>query len=902
MTTRGRVSVLALLSASALAGVLAQPACARQDAALPDAFAAYLTGQYEGAIGGLRALARATNADARTHRTLVAALLETGEYAEAETAAREAAARPGLAAEMATTLGNALLARGRPDEAARAFQQAVDARASDAHTARLQLALLRMERGEREEALDAFDAFIDIYNDAATLSARDLIAVGDAVKHLGVRDPQLFHDAVKAYEEAIKADDGRIDGTSVAIEARLRLGELFLEKYQSTEAQSLFREVLAVNAQHPRALLGMARAKSFDGSDESLQFLEQSLAVNGASIPAHVFHARLLLELERYADALKAVERALAIDPASLDGLTAQAAVAELTGDERAFADIEQRVLSIHPGYADLYNTIADLAVRQRRYRRAVTLAAKAVALDSTSWWGWGILGVNQLRNSEIGPARASLEISFAGDPYNPWIKNTLDLLDTFGEYRAVTTERFEFMLHQSEADLLAPYITALADEAYTALSGRYGWTPDTRVRVELYPRHADFSVRTVGLAGLGALGVAFGNLLSMDSPFARDRGTFNWGTTLWHELTHTFTLGVTDFRVPRWLTEGLSVHEERRARPGWGDDVLVDFIVAWKRDQVLPVSRLNEGFVRPRFPAQVGLSYFQASLVVQMIEDENGFDAILAMLRGYRDRRTDEEEIIRDALKMDVEALDAHFVEWFEARYARQLDAIQPPPVRGDLPGQARRADAPRAVEPPPGDFFAQLQKAQSLLEENRPADARPYLERARALVPEYVGPGNPYRALAEIHRSEGRAREAAAQLEALTAINENEYDANVELATLLSSLDDAAGAARALERAIWISPYDPALHHTLADLYTRLSDRKGVVRARTAIVALNPVDRAKALYQLALAHFEAGDVAAARRVVLSALEAAPNFEKAQQLLLRLRAGGADAGSRGSA
>jgi Tfp pilus assembly protein PilF len=48
--------------------------------------------------------------------------------------------------------------------------------------------------------------------------------------------------------------------------------------------------------------------------------------------------------------------------------------------------------------------------------------------------------------------------------------------------------------------------------------------------------------------------------------------------------------------------------------------------------------------------------------------------------------------------------------------------------------------------------------------------------------------------------------------------------------------------------------------------------------------------VDRAEALYQLALAHHEAGDAAAARREVLNALEEAPNFEKAQTLLLTLR------------
>jgi len=74
------------------------------------------------------------------------------------------------------------------------------------------------------------------------------------------------------------------------------------------------------------------------------------------------------------------------------------------------------------------------------------------------------------------------------------------------------------------------------------------------------YRRHADFSVRTVGLAGLGALGVSFGSTLAMDAPSARPPGDFNWGSTAWHELTHAFTLGASGHRVPRWLSEGLSV------------------------------------------------------------------------------------------------------------------------------------------------------------------------------------------------------------------------------------------------------------------------------------------------------------------------------------------------------
>jgi Tfp pilus assembly protein PilF len=47
--------------------------------------------------------------------------------------------------------------------------------------------------------------------------------------------------------------------------------------------------------------------------------------------------------------------------------------------------------------------------------------------------------------------------------------------------------------------------------------------------------------------------------------------------------------------------------------------------------------------------------------------------------------------------------------------------------------------------------------------------------------------------------------------------------------------------------------------------------------------------VDRAEALYQLAVAYREAGNATAARKTLLRALEDAPNFEKAQTLLLTL-------------
>ena len=141
-----------------------------------------------------------------------------------------------------------------------------------------------------------------------------------------------------------------------------------------------------------------------------------------------------------------------------------------------------------------------------------------------------GALGLNALRVGRFDTARVHLERAFKRDPYHVWIKNTLDLLDTFGEYRETRTNRFHLIVHGREAALLSPYLLELLDEGYQKLAARYGYEPPTPIRLEVYRSHGDFSVRTVGLPGLGALGVSFGSVLAMHSPSARQVGEYNWG------------------------------------------------------------------------------------------------------------------------------------------------------------------------------------------------------------------------------------------------------------------------------------------------------------------------------------------------------------------------------------
>jgi tetratricopeptide (TPR) repeat protein len=76
------------------------------------------------------------------------------------------------------------------------------------------------------------------------------------------------------------------------------------------------------------------------------------------------------------------------------------------------------------------------------------------------------------------------------------------------------------------------------------------------------------------------------------------------------------------------------------------------------------------------------------------------------------------------------------------------------------------------------------------------------------------------------------------------------------------------------------------------MASLYKQVGDKAKVVRERRALVGLNPVDRAGAWYRLAIAQDEAGETRGAISSLLRALEDAPNYQLAQDLLLKLTGG----------
>ena len=657
------------------------------------------------------------------------------------------------------------------------------ARGPDTLVARARLGDLFALRGQRDEARREYERAVAAYTRSRRLSSRELAAVAASLEALGATDPARFRDALRVYDEAVAADSTNWD-------ARVSLGDLFLGRNNRPEAVTTYNGVIAAQPRHPRALLGRARVGLADGDGAALVLVRQALEFDPEFVDARVVLATSHLEGEAFDSADAEANRALAVNPVSLPALTVLAASRLLRGDTAGYEVHRKRVFEQNPSYADFYAQVAEVQARNRFYREAAGYAARGLALDSSSARVLTVLGMNELRMGRMIEGRRHLERAFALDPYSVWVKNTLDLLDATKNYREVKSPRFVFVVAPNEADLLAPYLTELAEIAYDTFAVRYGYRPPTPLRVEVYRRHADFSVRTVGLAGLGALGVSFGPVVAMDAPSARQRGEFNFGSTLWHELAHTFTLGVTDHRIPRWFSEGLSVFEEHRARSGWGQGLRLSFLAALKQDKLLPVSRLTDGFVRPTYPEQIGHAYYQASLVCEMIVETRSWQGIRAILDGYRAGGS-TDSVFRKALGASPEEFDRQFDTWLRQRLSKQVDAIG-----------GGEEDGP---------FQREMTAGVAFLRAGSKAEAAARFEKARELLPEYAEEDSPYANLAAIYLERGDTRAAADQLTRLTALAETHYDANVELAGLLEKLGDQAGATAALERAAWIDPARP-------------------------------------------------------------------------------------------
>jgi tetratricopeptide (TPR) repeat protein len=824
-------------------------------------------GDYDSAFKLLSARIASNSNDTVAQRALLRVYIETGRYPEAEAAAKRFLQKSADAGSVRHELAETLAITGRYTEAIAEFERG----AADP-SIKLESDLRRAEVldliGQEDRAKAIYESFVKYYTDNNPRSARELTLVARALVHL-----ERYQDANDMYRSAIEAD-------SDYLETQLGASELFTEKYAYSDAAIFLNDAFKINPNSARAYLDLARNKRLDGDAETA--LSRALAINPNFVEALALKAAIALEANQLEDASTDIEKALKINSRSLEAHSLKAALLYL--QDRDFEPEVAATLAIGPKYGGVYNTLSHYAAITRRTEQAAQFARRATEVAPRFWDAHLNLGMALLRLGQMDAGREAVEKAFKGDPFNVWAKNTLDLLDSMRDFRETKRGPFIIKASAQENDVLSPYAANLLEEAAAKLTVKYRFTPKGPIIIEIFQNHEDFAVRTLGIPGLGALGVCFGFVIAQDSPSAREAGEFNWGSTLWHEYTHVITLQMTDYRIPRWFSEGLSVYEERRARPGWGDDWNPLFVRAFTEKRWFKMADLDAGFQRPKSPQDVPIAYFQASQVCEFIAERFGFDAILRMLALYRDKAK-TPDVLQQVLKLSESDFDREFMAYIESKVRPLQQALNTP---SNVVASLTKEEVLKMLATQ--DTFAlRIRAAELLAADGDTQGAVTHYIRALELFPYVTGSGNPYESLAKLLEQKGDPAQAAKVLESLVKTDENNLEALKNIARIRLALGERQQALDALLASFYISPFDYKLHTQAGELSVELKDYAKALTEFQVVLALAPPNVAEANYNVASAYYALGRQPEAKRAVLRALEAAPRYEKAQELLLRI-------------
>ncbi|HYP13017.1 MAG TPA: tetratricopeptide repeat protein, partial [Bryobacteraceae bacterium] len=594
-----------------------------------------------------------------------------------------------------------------------------------------------------------------------------------------------YQDANSQFKLAVAAQPKNPD-------LRVRWGRLFLERFVINDAQKLFEEALEIKETHAPALLGMALIASEGFDQKAVEFANKALESDPKLVEAQELLAKLALEDNNIEGAIKEADKAIAMSPGALDAMAVRAAADRL--QLKPTTEWLDRILKLNPSYGQAYATVGHFLVLNRRYEEGIEAYRKALELDPSLHAARSELGINLMRLGEEKEAYEQLSKAFEAGHQDNATKNSLVLMDSYKNFLTFATPSTIVKVHKKEADLLKPYIERELQRAVSTYEKKYKMKLDRPVQVEVYPDHEDFAVRTLGMPGLGALGVAFGYVVAMDSPSGRRPGTFHWASTLWHELSHVYVLTATKHRVPRWFTEGMAVHEETATSPDWGDRLDPEAIRAIKDKKLLPVAELDRGFIRPKYPSQVIVSYFQAGRICDYIAKKWGYDKLLAMMHAFGEGKS-TPEVIESQLGVKPEDFDTEFLAALEAQTKKTVDGF------AEWRKKMKALDA----------------KVASGAHDDVIKDGRELID----LYPDFVEQGNAYEMVAKALEAKGDTAGATEVLKRYSTVGGRNPQLLMKLAAQQEAAGDKRGAIATLSRIIYIYPLEEALHKKLGDLY---------------------------------------------------------------------------------
>jgi len=669
------------------------------------------------------------------------------------------------------------------------------------------------------------------------------------------------------------------------VDAFLASADLALLKEDYALAAEELEKVLARTPDHPEIHFRLARAFFPSDVGRGEKHLERTLAQNPNHAGALLLRADHFIDAERYDACYETLDKVLAFNASHPQAWAYRAVLVHLAGDAAQEQVCRRRALCTWPDNPEVDHTIGRKLSEKYRFAEGAAYQRAALELDPDYLPAKMQLAQDLLRLGEEDEGWRLAEQVNREDGYNVLAHNLVTLHESIARFRTLERDGFIVRMDAREAAIYGRDVLDLLEEAKQVLGEKYQIRIDRPVIVEVFPQQKDFAIRTFGLpGGAGFLGVCFGRVITMNSPASKADNPTNWRAVLWHEFCHTVTLEKTRNRMPRWLSEGISVYEERQHNPAWGQAMNPRYREMILKGQLTPVSRLSGAFLNPASPLHLQFAYFESSLVVEYLVQEYGLTALLRILDDLGVGMPINDALARHA-GGSLAALDAEFAAFAQQRAA----ALAPGADWDDPPEIAEPGELAEWVEQHPNHITGLKQFAAVLIEQGDWQAAKKPLEQLVELFPTGIGPDSAYRRLARVHRELGEVERERRVLEELARQDADDLASYRRLIGLARAEQDWQAVARNAERMLAVDPLQREPHEQLAVAAERLGNYERAIRASRAALLLEPIDPAAAHLQLArLLHHEE-KLQAARRAALQALEEAPRYRAAHRLLLAI-------------
>ncbi|MBN72181.1 MAG: hypothetical protein CME32_23245 [Gimesia sp.] len=730
---------------------------------------------------------------------------------------------------------------------------------------------------------EAADAFLNSIHELASRSAwrytdaDSLVALGQASLQRGMDPGQVletfFDRAIQEYPDQRAA--------------WLASGNLALAKHDYALANETFTAGLKQVPKDPDLLFGLSQALARSDSQRAAVLAAEVLEINPRHIPARMMQVGQLIDSEQYEAAKTELNQILSINPHLASAWASLAAIAHFENrpsDETAYY---WQALCHHDQNPHVDYLIGKTLSEHYRFSEGTTYQKQALEKEEKYLPARIQLAQDQLRLGQEISGWEHAQQAHNQDGYDTTIFNLLELKDQLAQFRTLEDDSFIIRMEAREAAIYGEQVKALLHEAKQSLCQKYGLKLNQKITVEIFPDPDDFAVRTFGMPAVsGYLGVCFGKVITANSPASQADHPANWQSVLWHEFCHVVTLELTHNKMPRWISEGISVYEERQKNTFWGETMTPQYREMILQGETTPISQLSSAFMNPKSSLHIQFAYYQSSMVVEYLVRNFGLETVREIL-GDLQTGIPINVAIERRTKILGE-LEEEYAVWLKQQaldFAPQADWSEQD-LRPLLNDDTKRFDD--WIREHPDHFRGLMAYATILSEENRTAELETTLKKLVEIYPEYTGADNAAQQLAQLYQNQKRFAEEQQILEEHARINPDALEVYQRLIELYQQQEDWSAVYQTAHLAHAVNPLNQDSQLSLATACTRLDRRQEAIQAYRAILALDPHNKAEIHYQIARL-LKSENQQQAKRHTLIALEQAPRFRAAHLLLLEL-------------